>query len=94
MTMLAFPYIIVFWSIIRSFSKYKPLLMTKVLVILYLFVHIPILVFVMDRLNYFGSGNTIGAVGYVALGIVFLTLAISAFLGLFVFCCQIFSINK
>jgi L-cystine uptake protein TcyP (sodium:dicarboxylate symporter family) len=94
MAMMAFPYIIVFWSIIRSFSKYKPLLMTKVLVILYLFVHIPILIFAMDRLDYFGSGSTIGAVSFVALGIILLTLTIAAVLGLFVFCSQIFSINK
>ena len=68
--------------------------MTKVWVILYLFVHIPILVFAMDRLDYFGSGNVIGAVGYVAKGIVLSTLLIATFIGLFVFCRQILAINK
>lgn len=48
----------------------------------------------MDRLNYFGDGDSIGAVGFVVLGFVVLTLVIAAIYGLYGFCSQILSINK
>jgi len=68
--------------------------MIKVFVILYIFVHIPIIIFAMDRLDYFGSGSTLGIVGYISMGIVLLTLSIAVVFGLFTFCSQIFSIKK
>jgi hypothetical protein len=73
-TMFSMSYIVLFWSVIKVISIFKPLLQNKILAVLYIFIHIPAMVFVMDSFNYFNSGNTIGPVGYVCLVIILGTL--------------------
>ena len=52
-SMFCLPYIVLFWSIIRIISVFRPLFQNKILALLYLFIHLPIMVFLMDVFNYF-----------------------------------------
>jgi hypothetical protein len=49
------------------------------------------MVFMMDVLDYFGSGNKIGPVGYVSLIIIGGTMAIGGLIELVIFCVKILS---
>lgn len=44
---------------------------------MYICIHIPTMVFMMDVLNYFNSGNVIGPVGYVAIIIAAITIILA-----------------
>lgn len=92
-TIFSVPYIILFWSVIRHINEYKPLMQNKILAVMYVFIHVPVMVFVMDVLDYFGSGNGIGPVGYVAIIIVALTIFIAALLSIVIFCIRLCSMN-
>ncbi len=52
---------------------------------MYILIHIPTMVFVMDVLDYFNSGSQIGPVGYVAMIIVGLTIILAALISIVMF---------
>ena len=58
---------------------------------MYALIHIPIMVFMMDVLDYFGSGNKIGPVGYIAMIIVAGTVSIVCLLEIVLFSIEILS---
>lgn len=66
-----------------------PLLQNKTLTMMYVFIHTPIMVFTMDVLDYFGSGNTISPVGYVSLAVIFLAIILAALYSIIKFCLRI-----
>lgn len=90
-TIFGLPYIILFWSVVRCVSEYKPLLQNKILTIMYALIHIPTMVFVMDVMNYFNSGDQIGPVGYVAMIIIGVTVIIAALVEIVLFCIRVLS---
>lgn len=67
----------------------KPLLQYKILTIIYVFIHTPVMVFAMDVLDYFNSGSTIGPVGYVAMSVALLAIAVIAMYFVVMFCIRI-----
>ena len=83
--MFCIPYTILFWSVIRAISKFKPLFQIRILTILYLFIHIPIMIFVMDVFNYFGSGYTISPIGHIAFFVVLGTIVLAGGVSVFHF---------
>lgn len=66
-----------------------PLLQNKTLTMMYIFIHIPIMIFTMDVLDYFNSGNSIGPVGYVSIAIIFLAIILAALYSIVKFCLRI-----
>jgi hypothetical protein len=58
---------------------------------MYALIHIPIMVFMMDVLDYFGSGNKIGPVGYISLIIVGGTITIGGLIEVVLLCVRILS---
>lgn len=60
---------------------------------MYLFIHIPIMVFIMDVLDYFSSGNQVGPVGYTAIVIVGLTITLAALISVVMFCVDLFAMK-
>lgn len=88
-TVFSLPYIVLFWTVIRGISQFLPLLQNKTLTLMYIFIHTPIMIFTMDVLDYFGSGNSIGPVGYVSLAIIFLAIILAALYSIINFCLRI-----
>lgn len=44
------PYATIFWCVVRSLTKRKPFLRTNMLVIMYIFIHIPLSLFMLNSL--------------------------------------------
>lgn len=65
----------------------------KILTIMYLFIHIPIVVFIMDVLDYFSSGNQVGPVGYTAISIVVLTIVVAGLISVVMFFIDLFAMK-
>lgn len=65
------PYTTIFWCVIRSLSKYKPFLKTNILVILYIFIHIPVTLFMINNLGMISNdSNIILIFNIITLGII------------------------
>jgi hypothetical protein len=56
---------------------------------LYIFIHIPIMIFAMDVLDFFNGGNTIGPVGYVSISVIFLSIILATLYSIVNFCLRI-----
>jgi hypothetical protein len=93
-SMFGLPYIVLFWSIIRVISVFRPLFQNKILAILYLLIHLPMMVFVMDVFNYFQSGNIVGPVGYVAISVILFAIAVAIVLALANLCIDLCEVEK
>lgn len=65
----------------------------KILTLMYLFIHIPIVVFIMDVLDYFSSGNQVGPVGYTAISIVVLTIVVAGLISVVMFFIDLFAMK-
>ncbi len=58
---------------------------------MYALIHIPIVVFMMDVMDYFGSGNKIGPVGYIAVIIILGAISIVGLMEIVLFSIKILS---
>lgn len=66
----ALPYSTIFWCVIRSLSMRRPFLKTKILVLLYIFLHIPVTFFIINSLQMFTkNASTIRTINYVIIGL-------------------------
>lgn len=78
----ALPYTTIFWCIVRSLSRRKPFLRTNLLVIMYIFAHIPLTVFMLNNLEMLTSdASIVNIINIITLGVV----AAVTFIGLFWF---------
>ena len=67
----ALPYTTIFWCVVRSLSRRRPFLKLNILVTLYIFVHIPLTLFMINNLGMISSDSTMMSIfNMVLLGIV------------------------
>ena len=66
----ALPYSTIFWCIVRSLSHRRPFLKLNILVVLYIFFHIPVTLFVVNSMEMLSShSETVKTINYSIIGI-------------------------
>jgi hypothetical protein len=68
---IALPYTTIFWCVVRSLSRRRPFLKTNMLVVLYIFIHIPLTLFIINNLGMISTDDIVAQIfNIIVIGIV------------------------